>query len=76
MPLAINMMSNSLYGILLGLLGNDSLITTMYQPFPETNVVYAINNGFIFALFFGFGLVGVPAGYAVNVIKDRQVSYW
>nr|XP_006816829.1 PREDICTED: ATP-binding cassette sub-family A member 5-like [Saccoglossus kowalevskii] len=68
-PTILNTMTNVLYGIVSS---NDDVFITTYKPFPEDDKALGFNMGMFFALFFGFALITIPNGFAVDIVKDRQ----
>ncbi|XP_033122032.1 ATP-binding cassette sub-family A member 5-like [Anneissia japonica] len=74
LPILINILMNSLYGLLDSNPGNISVSS---QDFPSVGSGdYTFNGAVLLALFFAVSLNLIPPYFAVDKVKDREVCYF
>ena len=72
-PLTINIVNNALYS-LLGAFSSDQEIEVTNHPLPARDLSLGFTSGIFFIMFFSFGILGIPPGFAITVVRERQVK--
>ncbi|XP_072019069.1 cholesterol transporter ABCA5-like [Amphiura filiformis] len=73
LPITLSVMSNAFYRLMDGLTP-DQQITATNHPLPGTDIQVGFTSGFFFVIFFGMAVIGIPAGFAIFVIRERQIK--
>ncbi|XP_035696779.1 ATP-binding cassette sub-family A member 5-like [Branchiostoma floridae] len=76
-PVLLNILSNAIYGLAVqsnGSAPSGTVIRTAAQPFPEVNPTINFNGAFGILMVLGFTLVILPAGFAMDIVKDKEVK--
>ena len=58
---------------LMKMLSSSASIQTNSQPFPRTTPVNNDKVSFLLILLLGMGIVAIPGGFGINVVKTREV---
>ncbi|XP_077979636.1 cholesterol transporter ABCA5-like [Glandiceps talaboti] len=70
-PVILNILDNAIYG---ELSGDTATITTSSQAFPVKENSITFTMGIFFIMFYAIALIGVAPGFAVDLVKDREIK--
>ncbi|XP_078615923.1 cholesterol transporter ABCA5-like isoform X2 [Branchiostoma floridae x Branchiostoma japonicum] len=76
-PVLLNILSNAIYGLAVqsnGSTPSGTVIRTAAQPFPDVNPSINFSGAFGILMVLGFTLVILPAGFAMDIVKDKEVK--
>ncbi|XP_070580684.1 cholesterol transporter ABCA5-like isoform X2 [Ptychodera flava] len=71
LPTILNIIGNAFYG---AVSGADENITVASQLLPRVSDTVEFTMGVLFVVFFGMALAGIPPGFAVDLVKEREIK--